>query len=544
MLPLLAIGPSTDGQQDKRKTEAENVKLVERDRKSYRYEIVNAVKISPSNVEGSVRNIRSKTETNGELLPLPFFSAVPYGHPANDTREEGEGQIVARAFERKDVIDVDRGSEGLSNFTTNVENFVYLLKKIYIQQDVAERIDRKCGAYNCFVPEISVKPTRQSHCTPNVCQNFFKQALDAFIVKLLPWKAPETVALRVPRELPSKEETNPSNWKYAMDETWGELKWTIFLASQGVTVPVLLAIPIPIEGTDVTFAYVFESGWTSLENLMVSVARTPASVALLDGKYLADRLAELNTTLAQKGILLFDVKPPNIVVKRLPGDDGKYAIRMIDFDEKFVADANRHVPSGAPTNTYSSLKERASDAGQTIESILPDLAELKTAEACVFLLNSLLLFNTIASHPPFLTDNRAFDHPTLKTFLAETAKTMLDRWNDVKRSADSNPLCAFLNEDVSFAEVYESEGANRGAAHEGFDINLFLLSSGSKEDFYDALRQTFYLLLANYALDKGVRKDLGIGPHAGEWKTLYPEGMDGKGYLEFIVTYLYAKYGN
>jgi hypothetical protein len=303
-----------------------------------------------------------------------------------------------------------------------------------------------------------------------------------------------------------------------------------------------LAIPLPIGPTDVTFAYVVESGWTSLENLMVKVANTFSPVAL-DGKYLADRLTELNTTLAQKGILLFDVKPPNVVVKKLPSDDGKYAIRMIDFDEKFVADANRHVPFGDPTNTYSSLKKKASDARKPIKSILPDLAELKTAEACVFLLNSLLQFNTIASHRPFLTDNRAFNHPALKTFLAETAKTMLDRWNDVKRSADSSPLCAFLNEDVSFAQGYESKGANEGQNHEGFKLNLFLLSSQSKEDFYDALKQTFYLLVANYILDEDVLKKLGIGPYADEWKKRHPKGMDGKGYLEVLVTHLYEEYG-
>ena len=114
-----------------------------------------------------------------------------------------------------------------------------------------------------------------------------------------------------------------------------ELTISCKLALMGLSPSVIAAVPMKFELGQSTYhrhLYVFERGYSALDVwLNVDVKQKDVPQRQADGRV----LLKMMTKLSDSGIVLFDSKPSNMVVRDVVGED--LTIRFIDFDHSYLA---------------------------------------------------------------------------------------------------------------------------------------------------------------------------------------------------------------
>jgi hypothetical protein len=192
-------------------------------------------------------------------------------------------------------------------------------------------------------------------------------------------------------------------------------------------------------------------------------------------------------------VLLFDIKPQNIVVKPKDEYSGKYYIKMIDFDDEFATIANRH-------SDYTG----------------------RTTSDCVFVLNALLLLNYAIE---YVADYNTSAARVFKPLAIE----MKSRWQ-ISASGEFDAFCAYLDEDKVFAQ--DLEILNEKGRIIDYDLDLHNLTEAKERDFFKLLRITFYYVLERYA-DENFYEDM-------RYRVKQP--VSSKGYLSYIVKAVYEQF--
>lgn len=326
------------------------------------------------------------------------------------------------------------------------------------KQTQEDPVEISCGSFNCFVKDVDIgaDPDYGSVGVP------MKQlALKMIPTTDVPAAVPDYVGLRLPKYL-----NNYASQEYkdkVTREAWGELSLTLHMAKLDLTPRILFAMPLFFEGgRGNSFAYVTESGWMALDRLLDTIDDPEA--LRLDRDHFASELVNLIQQCASQGVLLFDVKPGNMVAKfsEYSPQGLRYILKMIDFDDKFATFANRYsVQSGKYTSSN-----------------------------CVFVLNALLLLNY------------AVRYSTTSAFLlfGKLAAEMKRQWEMVRQDPGQNEFCVYLNQDQRFGQGFEvrDERGNVDTYNLGHP-NLSERNGDNVYYFYERMRETFYAVLENYA---------------------------------------------
>jgi hypothetical protein len=341
---------------------------------------------------------------------------------------------------------------------------------------------RVCGSFNCYVNQIKIVGEEN--------MGKFADAYKTAIMNLFPRRiVPQYVAFRFPKGPPLQDVTEGRE-KQLQNEAWGELALTLQMSKLGIAMPILAAIPLRPDVVSMdsfrSFCYVTESGWMSLATFLQVTEN-------FDEEDLQKELVALINLCADSDVLLFDIKPPNIVVK--PKDDysGRYYIRMIDFDDQFATIANRH-------SKYTGY----------------------TTSDCVFVLNALLLLNYAIK---YVVDE---DAAAVRVF-RPLALEMKSRWKNVT-SRGFDAFCAYLDEDKTFAQNLEV--LNEKARIVDYDLDLYNLTEAKEDDFFMLMRITFYYVLENYAESEFYE----------EMRYKVKQPVSARGYLSYIVNAVYEQF--
>ena len=247
-----------------------------------------------------------------------------------------------------------------------------------------------------------------------------------------------------------------------------ELSLTLYMANSEISPRILAAFPVDVHGESSIvavrdYAYVTESSWVDFARLLDNLSLSHQSQDELHSavQSISKAVVNLMRLVAQKSIILTDLKLPNMVARRV-GDSTEYEVRMIDFGALFTADVNMHAVT----------------------------TEEATPEVCTFILNGLLLANFVASWRGS-TQRALYDHRHL---FRELVKEVVDAWRLLESTNTEAGLCTLLMRDTVFPLQSATE----------YDLkNLVMISKG---EFQSALSSTFYRLLHNYG--KGVEIDL------------------------------------
>ena len=299
-----------------------------------------------------------------------------------------------------------------------------------------------CGTYNCFASNVNTQG-----------QEEWQKALRALLVSVngqpdgSRFKVPDAVAVRAPK----MDDTVSLNG--ATRDARDELTLTLYAAHIGIAPPVLATFPVNvITGKGDTawhgHGYIMEDGWQDLGDLFKDLLTLQfARVSVKEqAQSISEAIVHLVRHVADHQLLLFDVKPGNMVARRIAGTTKQYEVRMVDFGATFTAHVN--------LNAHNDLERTSSD--------------------CVFFINGLLLINMV------LRWHNASAY-IFKPLMREVART----WRGLWSLGQGRDLCSLL-----------ATNKQQGNAFLGLP-NLHRTS----EAFYtDALRSTFYMMLENYGL--------------------------------------------
>jgi hypothetical protein len=337
---------------------------------------------------------------------------------------------------------------------------------------------RLCGSSNCYVNKIKIVGEED---LDKLADSYKKTILNLFPRKMVP----QYVALRFPKKNPLQI-VSEDRAKKLQNDAWGELALTLEMSKLGIAMPILAVIPLSMDSFQ-SFGYVTESGWMSLAMFLFN------EVESYDIPDFQKELVALIDLCANNDVLLFDIKPQNIVVKPKDEYSGKYYIKMIDFDEEFATIANRH-------SDYTG----------------------RTTSDCVFVLNALLLLNYAIE---YVADYNTSAARVFKPLAIE----MKSRWQ-ISASGEFDAFCAYLDEDKVFAQ--DLEILNEKGRIIDYDLDLHNLTEAKERDFFKLLRITFYYVLERYA-DENFYEDM-------RYRVKQP--VSSKGYLSYIVKAVYEQF--
>jgi len=311
-----------------------------------------------------------------------------------------------------------------------------------------------CGTSNCF--EASVPTNGQE--AWSIALRTVLLAIDAGTHGPKRWQGgatlPTTVSVRAPKASKFEDKSGDNGWVHAKNAR-DELALTLSAAKKQLCPPVYAAIPVKIFSEPLKtvysrdVAYVFESGWLNLADLIKNLSgvhQDPDELAEAKKNVVRSTnliLEELsyNKKSGSGGWFFMDAKPANMVARRRPNTT-EYEVRFIDFSALWTIDANRH-------------------------------CENLNSSDNVYFINGLLFLNYIEAI-----------HPHRMAMFKPLAESVMDVWYamDVKDGS----LCALLKQDQ--ARVPE----------EAWPYAVTLSRTKTLSEHHTLLRAAFYRMIDNY----------------------------------------------
>lgn len=308
--------------------------------------------------------------------------------------------------------------------------------------------DKRCGSFNCFFRR-DLKDNDE-----------VDMAIRALFLAMFPPEREllyffKAVSVRAPRQ--NNDGFSDELTVAAADE----LALTLLLAERSLAPPVFFAVPVTVVDTFGSpafsgFLYVGEAGWVDLKRFAVTIhdeleSTDQLPLALAD---FSKTLLDAFRSLSNERVLLFDVKPSNMVARKAPGI-GRFEVRFIDFGADFSVSATQ-----------------------------PDTDE--TSSDCVFVVNSLLFINAALG--------------TLRSdqlLLGALALDVVATWRALKRVGRLSAFCELLDQDRGFAGGSKLLGGGFLVDIEGMH-HRDNLGDASGSEFLSHLRETFYTRLLQY----------------------------------------------
>ena len=253
------------------------------------------------------------------ILPIPFFSAGPPSIRSFETFTENvrtNGDAILRATNNGFFFARAIGSRYKAALENETKSTIRTLKSTNRNKD--EGVD--CGSFNCstliylpFYPEL--------------------WRLLKFLTELDPMPIRDEypfVRVRYPTASEQKLSKDDDE-KNRLDELTISCK----LALMGLAPSLIAAVPMRFELGSSTYRrhlYVFEIGYSALDDwLSGNVKQKDIRQRQAGGRVLLKMMRKLSDS----GIVLFDSKPANMVVRDVDGED--LTIRFIDFDHSYLA---------------------------------------------------------------------------------------------------------------------------------------------------------------------------------------------------------------
>ena len=317
----------------------------------------------------------------------------------------------------------------------------------------------RCGSSNCFFKDVRADDGAAGSALARVVERLRPLGSSGSSGS----SAPIRFAVRGPNA--ERKPARPETVARDVRRDLSEVVLTLEMAKRSLT-PAVYAV-FPVYETDafeyatrVGFCYATEAGWVDLKRM---AAERPVS----DMELLGSAVVQCCRNTAEATVLLFDVKPPNMVARKTALADGRvrFEVRMIDFGAIFTVDANRH----------------------------PPFRVARTTSDCVFFVNALLLLNFAARDMADETKRRAM----FQNLALEVAAT----WGYMRHPKGTlSGFCGLLAKDASFAANIDKTKPGADGMPFDLDVQLGNLNSFAAPLFLEQMRETFYLVLLSYGV--------------------------------------------